>query len=1183
MKKGLFFLLVFILILCGVTAFADAQEWTFDANMRKITGYNGAGGDVVVPDSLDGAAVRSLDYNVFNGRDDITSVTLPQTIQFIDSNNFFSMNQLTEITIPAQVAVIGSSCFSWCDNLQKITFEGPVPAFAGEVLGVHRADLVCYVPNDQLDAYAAALPDDVKVQPSGVNAPAVDWTPAESDFSFDAATGTLTAYWGDSLRVDVPAAVGGAAVQAIGEGAFAHQNLVYVTIPEGVTQIGPRAFEKDRNLEAIVLPDSLKTIGASAFDACAASCVWWGNGLEEIGDGAFKNAHLAAEQYLPASLRVIGDEAFAYAWVREAYLSGHIERIGSRAFYDSYLNYLCVDAYGMIEVGEEAFVKSRLEDVDLPWDSDQENQQAWQALIDSQIEGCKVWINNPADCATPTRGSDSYESYPDGTLYLSAYTGDQSNLVLWHSYDYVQVTGLGDGVFKGNQTLKTYRVTHNDNFKTIGAEAFADSAVETVDLYYTTETIGAGAFRNCINLKEITLPASLTTIGEGAFAGCENLEKVTVNCDPKLLKMSMFAGCKRLDVAEVLGLEKMPYAANAESDFEFDSKTGMITAYKGSAVDVVIPRTIGGVPVTGIGYNAFERARDYTDSGVATNQKEWLHLRSVVIPETVLHIDDSAFSYCQQLELVVCYAPLESTGRSTFYLCTGLQNVIFVNGVDEIDNYCFDSCRALENVYWGDHLRRIGISAFARSGLISVVVDAEIVDEQAFYASALWDVTLTDRVREVHNGAFGACDQLTYFSCTFSEADRFVDGGPTGGAPETGVTTTFPAETTDAQLKALNSKFNIWNGGHIGNGNTITLGSVTYDLPALPDVDALYNDVISQPVYVPEPPAPVALPDPISDIADVLGEWKLALMVSGGQEINPSLFGLEITLTLNADGTGALVSEDEDTLAWYTNQEGVLFIGSGAQDDLPVGYEDGCLVVLEDEDKMIFAREGSEALALPEPQPVEGGDAYVGSWRLDSMLLDGTEFKAADFGLEMALTLKDDGTAVMVSDDRQQMIWYVKDGIAYAGVGSDDDVALTLDENGCLTISEADGKMIFVRDAEGETAAPAPAPGAAVQDDDGLLMNVKYMAASFSSAGITMDAAYLGAEYSIVLHEDGSCEYIQAGAAFPDMTWKRTGDDSLMLDYMNGVYSYTLLMKDGKLDLDFGGMIITYEPSRIED
>ena len=54
-------------------------------------------------------------------------------------------------------------------------------------------------------------------------------------------------------------------------------------------------------------------------------------------------------------------------------------------------------------------------------------------------------------------------------------------------------------------------------------------------------TIGYGAFYNCIDLKEITLPRSLIETSSSVFKNCKNLRKVTFKSIPKL-KGPIFSG-----------------------------------------------------------------------------------------------------------------------------------------------------------------------------------------------------------------------------------------------------------------------------------------------------------------------------------------------------------------------------------------------------------------------------------------------------------------------------------------------------------------------------------------------------------------------------------------------------------------------------------------------------------------
>lgn len=55
-------------------------------------------------------------------------------------------------------------------------------------------------------------------------------------------------------------------------------------------------------------------------------------------------------------------------------------------------------------------------------------------------------------------------------------------------------------------------------------------------LFGSVTTIGNEAFRNCVNITELTLPASLTSIGAGLMEGCTKLNKLVVGSDPERLE-----------------------------------------------------------------------------------------------------------------------------------------------------------------------------------------------------------------------------------------------------------------------------------------------------------------------------------------------------------------------------------------------------------------------------------------------------------------------------------------------------------------------------------------------------------------------------------------------------------------------------------------------------------------------
>ncbi len=89
------------------------------------------------------------------------------------------------------------------------------------------------------------------------------------------------------------------------------------------------------------------------------------------------------------------------------------------------------------------------------------------------------------------------------------------------------------------------------------------------------EEIGAGSFRKCTKLEEITLPKSLDEIERYAFYGCKRLKKLTINANAVV----------DIDAKAITGTSKK-LIINVPNKFlkmykkEFTQKTGFIKSMK---------------------------------------------------------------------------------------------------------------------------------------------------------------------------------------------------------------------------------------------------------------------------------------------------------------------------------------------------------------------------------------------------------------------------------------------------------------------------------------------------------------------------------------------------------------------------------------------------------------------------
>ncbi len=135
-----------------------------------------------------------------------------------------------------------------------------------------------------------------------------------------------------------------------------------------------------------------------------------------------------------------------------------------------------------------------------------------------------------------------------------------------------------------------------------------------------------------------------------------------------------------------------------------------ITGFDCNSSIVAIPAVIAGLPVTGIGSNAFAQCQI---------------LATVTIPSSVTNIGDFAFAGCQNLAGVTIPISVASIGNNAFEDCANLTSLTIPGGVTRIGDLAFNFCESLTNLSIPSSVTNIGYGAFATcSSLESITVDA---------------------------------------------------------------------------------------------------------------------------------------------------------------------------------------------------------------------------------------------------------------------------------------------------------------------------------------------------------------------------------------------------------------------------------------------------------------------------
>ena len=202
-------------------------------------------------------------------------------------------------------------------------------------------------------------------------------------------------------------------------------------------------------------------------------------------------------------------------------------------------------------------------------------------------------------------------------------------------------------------------------------------------------------------------------------------------------------------------------------DYEVkDDGTASLTAYYGTASNMVIPSEIDGYTVTEIYKEAFT---------------ETTFIKSVSIPNTVTRIGIAAFAYCYALESVTLPNSVKLIDGSSFEGCTSLKSFNLGSGLTKIGNSAFFQCTALTSVTGGSNLKTIGVGAFQEcTKLASVTIPSKVatICNYAFYdCLSLSSVTIPASVTTIGKFAFAntAVKKIT-FNGTLTQWNSITKG-----------------------------------------------------------------------------------------------------------------------------------------------------------------------------------------------------------------------------------------------------------------------------------------------------------------------------------------------------------------------------------------------------------------------
>ena len=266
------------------------------------------------------SALSAIENKAFYNCDNLPNITLPKSTTTIGDYAFYGCEKLytftidencklteigyaafannhriTEIVISEKVKTIEDMAFYNCDNLAVVTNES-------------KLDLTINSPaNGYVGFYAKVLKNGSTTQYETSKKIEVYKTADHYMYTVDKdGNYTLVSYFGEQQSITLPEKIDGKDYSLKLENSTACN----ITVASGKSTLEELAFANNKNIKTIVLPDSITTIGKSAFAKCINLESIVMNNVSVISTSAFENCENLSSLTLSKDLSKVESYAF---------------------------------------------------------------------------------------------------------------------------------------------------------------------------------------------------------------------------------------------------------------------------------------------------------------------------------------------------------------------------------------------------------------------------------------------------------------------------------------------------------------------------------------------------------------------------------------------------------------------------------------------------------------------------------------------------------------------------------------------------------------------------------------------------------------------------------------------------------------------------------------------------------
>lgn len=676
-----------------------------------ITGCDDTLNDITIPSEIDGLPVTAIGESAFTWKSQLHSVIISEGIRRIEYCGFASCRFLTSVKLPQSLEYIGENGFDGCDNLKEIEIPPKVTVinrYAFRNCAFETLEIPDTVTS--IREYAFSGCSEMTEVSISQNINVIEKQAFESCYMLQ--------------YVIVPYGV-----ERIEEEAFSRCTaLKAVFLPESLSYIGKNAFDYCRSLKEIELPDSISEIDNNAFYDTGITEINLPENLQYLGGYALpENLNYETEngvQYYKnwavgcdtdkdtKSLTVregtvgIASGAFSMSYGGDINIPSTVEYIGNNSFKSSYSNiqnvnvsednkYFCSSdgilyskdmsqliCYPAGKVAESFDIPETVSEISAYAFYENKNlksinfSDSVKYIDDYAFSYCKgltelslpsglleIGKNAFSNCS----GFDSYykldipdsvtkigeNAFANSNMYITHYTENNSNIEM-----------VDDWIVAGDDFFKSHEI--NFAVRGIADGAYKEKNITDIVLPQEVEYIGESAFQDCRILKNINLPENLIDIDDKAFMGCGNVEIISIPDSVSHIGKSAFEYCDET-VKTSDGIDYVDsWAVGADNTMKSlsvrEGTRGLAESALYGCTELETVKLPDGLCF--INDEAFEAC---------------IEIKHIVLPESVLSIDTGAFAYCIALDEITIPENVLYADFASFLGCEKLNKITFMN------------------------------------------------------------------------------------------------------------------------------------------------------------------------------------------------------------------------------------------------------------------------------------------------------------------------------------------------------------------------------------------------------------------------------------------------------------------------------------------------------------------------